>query len=807
VIEDAIRDLRYAAKSLAARPGFFLSAVAVLAIGIGANAAIFGVLNATFLVPLGGAAPGRLVEVYTSRGAVAQGDLWGSSSYPDFERLRDLGGVFSAAAAEAESDVSLSTGGEPIVARASLISADWFRAMAVVPASGRAFTADEERAARSAPVTVVSNGLWKRVLASDPAVVGRAITVNGTSFTVLGVLPESFTGSSASEPPDLYVPITLQATILPRGEMLRETGARWLRILGRLNPGMTIDQAQAAADLAAASLASEAAPEDRRLFTVVPASRVPRSDHGDITAIFGILSAVVGLILLLACANVANLLLARGVSRRKEIAVRLALGAGRGRLVRQLLAESVLLSFAGGGAGLLLALWAGDLLPLPLSIRPTLDARVLAYAIGVSGLTAVLFGLAPSLRSSRSDVVSALKGDADGGVPSRLQGGFVIAQVSISMVLLIAAGLFLRSVSKAEAIDPGFDKSGVVAVSVDPTLLGYDAERSGAFFQRLLERSAARPEIAAAAAAWYVPLGGTFARNGFDVEGQPPSTDREPRLIGFDYVSSGYFATLGMPVLIGRDFAESDGPSAPRVAIVNETFARRYWEEGNPIGRRISIQGEGASSPIEVVGVARDSRVESLTEDPRPYIYLPYRQGDALGMTILARAAGSPAAAAAALREEVRALDRNLPVTRVAMLSEFVADSDKRKTTAGLLALFGAVALLLAAVGLHGVVAFGVSRRTREIGVRVALGARPADVARMVLSRSLRVAGIGVCVGVVVSLALTRLLSSQLFGVTPTDLGTFAAVAAILTATSALASWLPAARAARVDPLKALRCE
>ncbi|MBA3806531.1 MAG: ABC transporter permease [Acidobacteria bacterium] len=606
---------------------------------------------------------------------------------------------------------------------------------------------------------------------------------------------------------------------------LEERGDRSLFLMGRLKPGATLEQARARFNVLASQM-HEAYPEQwtnvsraARSVSVLPESeaRVFPALRGAVLGVTGMLMAVVGLVLLIACANVANLLLARATARRKEIAVRLALGAGRGRLIRQLLTESVLLSLLSGALGFLLALWLTDLIAAlkppvaaPIALDLSLDARVLVFTLGISLLTGLLFGLAPALQASKPDLVTALK-DEGGSLAasyrrSRLRGSFVVIQVALSLVLLICASLFLRSLRHANAIDPGFDPRNVLTMSFDLGSQGYKKEQGQLFYQQLLERAQSTLGVQSASLASEVPLGLGGSRRGIAIEGheRQPGEDME-----FHYTVAGpnYFRAMGIPLVRGRDFSPEDRAGAPGVAIVNETMGRRFWPGQDPLGKRVSVNGSEGPY-LEIVGVVKDGKYVTLGEEPLPFFSIPFLQNYESSMTLLVRGTGDPKALIPILRGEVQALDKSVPVTGVKTMTEQVSLSLlPARIASTLLSIFGLLALLLAAVGIYGVISYAVSQRTREIGIRMALGARTSDVLKLVVGQGLMLALIGVSVGLVTAFALTRFLASLLYGISATDLLTFTVVPVLWLVVALIASYVPARRATKVDPMVALRYE
>jgi predicted permease len=834
-METLWQDLRYGFRVLRASPGFAAVAVLSLALGIGANTSIFSVVNAALLRPLPVTDPDRLVFVFNG----TQASPYSTSSYPDYLDYRDKNDVFSDVLTYSSITVSARSDDQTDLLSGSIVSGNFFDMLGVRAALGRTFLPDEDQTPNAHPVAVISHGLWERRFGSDAKVIGQELTLNGHAFAIVGVTPPEFHGPEVLETNDIYVPVMMQALVRPpRGgfsgdlnpDLLSKRGPRWLRIIGRLKPGVSIEQAQAAMTTVAAGL-EQAYPDTNRgtIATLFPVSKVDPQGYSQLVSVAGLLLAVVAMVLLIACANVANLLLARASGRRKEIAVRLAMGASRSRLVRQLLTESVLLSLAGGVGGLLLALWTIDLLKtatppdgiFSFTLDYRLDARVLSFTFLLSLATGVIFGLAPALQASRPDLVPALKDESAAAAQGRrrfsLRNLLVVAQVALSLVLLIGAGLFLRSLHNAQAIDPGFDAGKILNAQLNINLLRYTKTQGQEFYRQIVERVEALPGVESASMARVVPMSGGGRTSSLLIEGQeaPDRVSRSegtglqenPNTVNANEVGLKYYQTMGIPLLGGRDFTSQDNAGAPLTLIVNEAFARRYFDGDEVIGKRVSFRG--AQGPwSQIVGVVRDSKYRTIGEMPRPTAYVPLAQNHETGMALHVRTIGDPTSVAGAVRREVQALDQNLPVTNLQPMSAVLGSSlFAARMGALLLAIFGLLALLLAAVGLYGVMSYTVSRRTREIGIRMALGAQTGNVLRLVLKEGMTLVVGGVTGGLIVAAAVTRLLASFLYGVSPLDLVTFAGIPLVLGLVALLATYLPARRATKVDPMIALRYE
>ncbi|HTG92573.1 MAG TPA: ABC transporter permease [Pyrinomonadaceae bacterium] len=818
-METLLKDLRYGIRSLLKQPAFAFVAVLSIALGIGVNTTIFSFVNATLFRPLPFPESDKLVRLWDGNAA----------SYPDYVAYRDDSKVFSSLVAYAQRPLSLNVNGESERIFGEIVTGNYFDVLKVKPAIGRGFLQEEDRTPGTHPVVVLSNGLWRRQFNSDPAIIGKGIKLNNYSFTVIGVMPEKFVGATLISPPDVWVPMMMEPIVDPGSRSLTSPDEGWLMMLGRLQPEVKLAGAQAAVETIASRLHQarrerNSGPEqmERRIVAVAEARGLMVPPAGRVPALLAItiVMAVVALVLLVACANVANMLLARAVARRKEIAVRLALGAGRWRIIRQMLTESVLLSLIGGVGGLLLAGWSTNLLATLLpqsfpgnSIAPdvSLDARVFLYTFLLSTVTGVIFGLAPALQSSKPDVIATLKDQAvtfgRGRTRFTLRNLLVVTQVAISMLLLVSAGLFLRNLRNTQHPEPGFVTDNGLMMSFDLGLARYDKARGQIFEEQLLQRVRSLPQIQAASLAEFVPLTDAGSLTPLYVEGEPtPDRFDDDSLLSNNTVGLDYFRTMGIPFVKGRDFNSSDTASSPEVIIVNETLARRLSPDGNAVGKRIRMDSQG--DYLEVVGVVRDIKYRQLSEKPPFFGYLPLSQRYRSSMTLHVRTPSDPVAAINQLRAEIKALDSELPLTGVKTMQEHMRlPLAPAKLLALLSSTFGILALLLASIGLYGVMAYVVGSRTREIGIRMALGAQTSGVRRLVIVQGMRLALTGVAVGVVAALALTRVLSGVLYGVSATDPFTFAGVVVLLASVALLACLVPAWRATKVDPLVALRYE
>jgi predicted permease len=812
-MEALIADLRYAVRRLLSNPGFTLVAALIMALGIGANSAIFSVVNAVLLRPLPVESPGELVEIYTQE---EEDDFPITQSYPDYLDIRARDDLFSGVAAYTLSFFGLSHGARSEAVFGEAVSGDYFQVLGVQAARGRVFIPGEDDAPGAPPVAVVSHALWRRRFGADPGAIGQTIALGGRSFEIVGVLRPQFKGLLVGFASEIWVPLTSS----PESDRLETRGSRWLQVKGRLRRGVGLEEVRAGLHVLARQLA-EAYPEtnEDRAFVVIPTSDVrlhPEIDRAMMPAA-ALLMVVVALVLLIACTNLANLLLARGLARRKEVAIRLAMGAKRLRLVRQLLTESMLLALLGGALGLLVAYWTAGFLvsfrpPLPFSITLDLgvDGRVLGFTLLITVLTGLAFGLVPALQATKPQLVPALKDEVAGlrlrGRRLNLRNSLVVVQIAVSLVLLIGAGLFMRSLVKAQEIDPGFERERVAILGVSAELNNYTREQGEEFLRNLMERTRSLPGVESVALANRLPLGYSIQITEIYPEGSEFLPDEAPET-DFTTVSPGYFETLGVPLLRGRDFSEQDHAEAPRVVIVSEAAARRFWPGQDAVGQRLRLHSADGSVRT-VIGVARDTKVRTLGEAPRPYVYEPFQQTYDSWMFLLVRTSGDPRAILAGLRHEVMALDETMPIMELKTMGEHLSIMLFPPRMGGiLLAVFGALGVLLATVGLYGVVAYGVSRRTHEVGIRIALGARRTDVVYLVLRQALAVVVVGTGIGLALAFVATQPLAGLLYGTSASDPLTFAGVTLLLAAVAVAASLVPALRAARVDPAIALRYE
>ena len=818
------QDIRYAARLLVKSPAWTALAVIALALGIGANTAIFSLVNAVLLRPLAGVeASDQLVAFERLQG----GRAYDSFGYPDYLDYRNQSDTFSGLAAHVGTPLSFA-GNTTERLRGDVVTGNYFSVLGARPALGRLLQSEDDEAEGAHPVAVISHGLWRRAFGSDPSAVGQTIKLNGHDFTVVGVAREEFSGTVTGMSFDVWLPMAMQPQAIPRmsAGVLRDRSAGWIAIFGRLKGGVTLEQAQAEIATIAGQLA-QAYPETNKTrgAALIAGLGLTASDREDFRRFLGLLFAAVALLLLIACGNVASLLMVRATSRRREIAVRLALGANRSRLVRQLLTEGVMLSLLAGGCGLLLARWLADVIlafQQPAyglrGLAIEMDLKVMGFTLALSLLTGILFALAPALQASKPDLVTSLKDGAPAGGfhKSRVQSALVAFQVGFSVVLLIGAALAVRTMQQIVAIDRGFDTDHRLLMSLDLSIQGYNAEAGCAFYEQLIKQLDATPGVVTASFAKTVPPNDWSDRMAIFYEGQepPPEALRGSEEIGMrtdaNRIAPRYFSTLNIPVLQGRDFSEADRVGAPAVAIVNQALAEKLWPGESPLGKRIAAPffNEPRRPPLEIVGLVGNTRHRTLLADAPPILYLPVLQAYDGRTTLVIQTAGEPAAMTETIRNAVARVAKDLPLFAVKTMTEQVATTLwQQRMAASLIGLFGGLALALAGVGLYGVIAHSVTARTREIGIRMALGADYREIVRMVVKQGLKLALIGAAVGLVAALGLTRLMSSLLYGVSATDPPAFIVASAALIAVALLASYIPARRATRVDPMIALRHE
>jgi predicted permease len=806
-----VGDLRYALRALTKNRGFATVAILSLALGIGANTTVFTMLNAVLLRPLSVREPERLAALYTLD---SRSPGYFLCSYLNYKDYRDRNQVFSSLLLYSPILIDLTGRGEPQTLMAQIVTGNYFSTLGVNAVVGRTFLPEEDVNPGANPVAVISHGLWTRVFGGDPHITSRTIRLNNYDFRIVGVAPPEFHGVNGLYAGDVWVPMMMYPQVFPAVAAVNQRRALYFSVAGRLKPGVTLAQAEGAMQSLAQSLAREYPMENQgRRIKLLPAAEaaIAPKTRGAVTSAAMVLMTVSGLVLLIACANVANLLLARAAGRNKEITVRLALGASRWQLMRQLLVESTMLSVAGGLLSLLVARWARDLL---WSMRPPdfkyagfrldLDTKVFAYSLAISVLTGILFGLIPAIRATSADLATDLKERA--GTPPSTRGSWhprsllVMGQVAFSLIALVGAGLFMRSLWNVTRLDPGFDAVHLGVVSFNVGDQGYSEARGREFQRRALELAAAVPGVASATLAKDSPLHVGSSRVAL-LQGQ----DTTGRLTLTCVTWPGYFRTVAIPLLRGRDFSPQDLPAAPRVAIVNEVAAAHFWPGEEAVGKVIQFAGENL--PVRIVGVARNANYREIGEPPEAMIYLSLVQYYFPYSALYVRTAGNPDAVLGAVRQQMRALDRNLVLDTESIPATIRASLWAQRLSASLLAVFGCLALLLATIGIYGVISYSVHQRMREMGLRMAMGATSMDVQRLILREGMRLVAIGVLVGTILSLAISRHVKSMLFAVSEWDAATFLLVPGFLALVAMLACWIPARRATHIDPATALREE
>ena len=816
-----LKDINYGLRKLLKNPGVTLVAVVTLGLGIGANTAIFSGVNAFLMRPLPAPRPHELIrpmEVTEDR------ELNDEMSYPDFVDYRAQSTSFVGLAAEDMVPAAIDTENQNDVIWGQVVSANYFDVLQVNPILGRTFAPDEDKTIGGSPVLVLGHSLWQRRFGSDPNIVGKKVRLNNRQYEVIGVAPDYFTGTKFALSMDFWTPISMAEELRRAPKLLEERGSHWMNVIGRIKPGVSLDQASAELTGIAKRI-NETYPNNRSSATTALVMTETDGRFEDLGGMFksggAIAMAIVGLILLIACANVANLMLARAAARRKEIGIRLALGASRTRLIRQLLTESLLLSIMGGGLGLLLAIWVTKLMEGFIPVLEytiikdffALDSRALLFTLGVSLATGLAFGLAPAWHSSNPDVVPVLKGLPEVQRRGRmgrftLRNTLVVAQVALSLTVLVCGGLFIKSFRRAQTMDPGFNNPNGLMMTLAPQLVGYDNEQQRNFYRQLVERTRNLPGVEGAAMARLLPLGDSSNSNGPVLkEGETLPRGSSGRTIMTNVIGPGYFNTMQIPFVEGRDFDERDQPKTQSVVVINQRMAEMLWPGESAVGKRIFV---GTESPdeSEVVGVVKTGKYRALAEDPRPYIYYSMTQWRPGNMTLVVRGSVDPRGLVGAVRGQVQALDRSVPISAVKTMSDHLTYALWAPNMAASFSLaFGVLAVLLSAVGLYSVMAYVVSQRTREVGIRMALGAERSHVMKMITKQGMWLASVGVVIGLLLALALARVVGSLLIGVSGYDIGIFLIVPLLLALVAFIACYLPARRATKVDPLIALRYE
>jgi predicted permease len=823
-MESLLKDIRYTLRMLGKDKGFTAIAVITLALGIGANTSIFSAINALLLRPLPFKNPDKLMMIYRADTKTNEGLPW---SYPKFEVLRDNNSTFEQIAAYSEQSFPLTGTDNPERLKVEMVSASYFPLLGIDAIAGRIFLAEEDRSPDASPVALISHSLWQRRFGSAQNVLGQTISLNKVTFTIVGVLPENYRGQSGNA--EVWVPM-MAAPSLTFPKRLKSAHAHWHQVIARLKPDANPARAQSEMDLVTKKIEEtigRSSPNEPEGLKVV-ALREAKIDP-NIRRSFLILFAAVGFVLLIACVNISNLLMARSVSRRKEIAVRMAMGASRGRLIRQLLTESICISVMGGLIGLLASLWAIELIA---SIKPEsvsswtraiqmldssaikLDLQVLVFNLFLSLVTGIFFGLVPSLQISKTNINEVLK---EGSKSSAESAGslrrlnprniLVVMEIALTCVLLIGAGLLIKSFAKLQAIPIGFEPDNLLTLKIE--LPKYKQEASAAFYEQLLSRVSTLPGVQSASVASSTPLSNNSSGTFMTIGGKPPQVERAGT-VGVHSVGFDHFKTLRIPILKGRSFTSQDRAGSKRVAIISETAARHYWPDKDPIGEKIylGVGWEPADELAEIVGIVGDVKYKKVEDIAEPDVYLSYLQPTEPSSFLIARTAVNPETIISAIRQEVLSLDKNVPIFDIKTMEARISSAtSSTRFSASLLAVFSAIALLLSTIGIYGVISYAVTARTREIGVRMALGAQQKDVLKLILGNGIILIAAGVLLGQVAAFALTKFLSTQLYGVGATDPSTFVFVPLLLAFIAILASYFPARRATRVDPMVALRYE
>lgn len=808
------QDVRYGVRMLLKAPSISIVATIALALGIGANTAIFSVVNAVLLRPLPFASSEQLMNVWETDSV--RGYKRGSSSYPNFADWREQNHVFEHMSTYYTNDFIMTGRGESTRLRGAVVNADLFPLLGVSPMIGRSFLADEDKPAEGGRVVILSQGLFQKRFSSDPNVLNQSIVLGGDNYTIVGVMPGSFQFPIQNDPVEPWTTVALDRE--GKAPITVERGAHYMNVIARLKPGVSREQAQA--EMTAISARLEQQYPDKNLHKSTSVEPTLEALVSDVRPALLILLGAVGCVLLIACANVANLLLARAMTRHKEMAIRSALGASRLRVVRQLLTESIMLSLAGGALGLLLAVWWSDLLVtlgqenIPRALQVGLDWRVLGFTLLVSVITGVVFGLVPALHSSKTELTESLKeggrSSGEGARHNRIRGVLIVSELAIAVILLVCAGLLIQSLWRLRQVNPGFDSQNLLTFVVGIPGVKYPPEKQEQFYRDLVQRIESLPGVRSAGSVIPLPLSGDMFSISFETEGRPVAKGEEPSS-DFFAIEDGYFKTLGVSILKGRDFNERDTKDSPGVIIVNQAFVRKFFPNEDVIGKRIKPgMSTITDDPVmrEIVGVVSDVRNRNLSSELRAGYFVPAAQVPFNQMTVIVRTTNDPHGLATAVQNTVHSMDPELPVFSVRTMEEYISATvaaPRFNTT--LLVVFASVALILTIVGLYGVMSYSVAQRTNEIGIRMALGAQTRDVLRLIVSQGFKLVLLGLAIGLAGAIALTRVISSLLFGVTAKDPLTFAAVAVLLTFVALVACYIPAHRATRLDPLKALRYE
>src|ERR1700730_7038 len=814
-------DLRFALRMLVKSPGFSIVAFLAIALGLGVNTTIFGIVNTLLLQPLPVGHADRVVQLYTTDTHITGKQ---ANSYLNLEDYRKQNIVFSSMAGYTFASMGMTRGSETLNVGGLLVNGNYFDLLEVRPVLGRAFLPEEDSTPNGHPVAVLGYKFWKKI-GGDAGIIGSTITLNGHVFTVIGVAPQNFKGVDVGFAPDMWVPMAMHQWARPGGELwFEKRRALFLSVLGRLKPGVTISQAEAQMKTIARQL-EQAYPDVNKersinLLSLEAAKTQGLGGPGNESIAQNVsllLLVAAGSILLIACANVANLLLARATTRQREMAVRLALGAGRGRIVRQLLTESILLSVIGGIGGVVLAYWLGDMLlsllpptPFPVALNPQPDARVLLFAFALAILSGVVFGLAPALQTARWDLTQGLRERASssgGGGAHRwnLRNLLVIGQIAVSLLLLIGSALFLKAFHKAQAIDPGFRTENLSILTIDPGLAGYDKTRGAQVTRAILDQVRHDPRVVSADVNQFVPLGFGGQGRTIIIEGRGENDEHNRRVANISPITPGYFETMGISFLRGRKFDEHDSEkSAAKVAVIDEVMAKQFWPDEDPIGRRFRFLVDNES--IEVIGIARHAKAGTLGETPAPMVYIPFIDLPDGGMSFFVHTAAAPGPMLSETHRIVRDIDLHIPIIYEKTIRDHMAITLWPSWMgAMILGALGVLALILASVGVYGVMAYSVSQRTRELGIRMALGAQAGQVLQLVLRQGMLLAAIGLVLGLLAAFGSTRLAGTFLYGVNPSDPFIFVGVTSLLALAALAACYFPARRALKINPVTALR--
>ncbi|HEY1528470.1 MAG TPA: ABC transporter permease [Candidatus Angelobacter sp.] len=811
-----VQDLKYTIRILIKNPAYSLLAILTLGLGIGGNATIFGWVEGVMLEPLGGAAnQSRLVAI---AGIRQPGDRCCTFTYPDYKDFNEQNAVFDGILAAELSQINLGSDGDPVRIAGQNVSGNYFQVLGIRPLLGRFFAPEEDRNPLSDPVSVISYGLWQRRYGGDPKIIGKTQVLNNRTFTIIGVAPKDFIGTFTGYAIDIWTPMMMEQAFYPGGDRTKDRENFWLEGFARLKPGVSMQQAQEQLTAISLWIQRQYPTESHRGFvmTAFPLSQTPFGISDTLTPVLGLSLAVVIVVLLIACANLAGLVLARSLARGQEIAVRMAIGASRRRVVRQMLTESMLLALLGGIVGTFIAYMLSGALAaffpansISITVRGRLDGRVLATTALITLVTGFLFGLTPALQSSRGNLVRSLKlkqgSVASGSGKSWMRSGLVALQIALSLVLLIGAMLFFQSIRNTQRVDFGFNPNHILTANIDLFGSGYDEPRGKVFYQQFLSKVENMPSIQSATLAWRLPMTPRLPQYfpvmvpGYVVPSEKDRPYAEHNKVGPDYMK-----TMGIELIAGRDFTTQDVETAPAVCIVNETMAHRYWPKQNAVGQRVQILGKWA----EIVGVAKDVKYHTVSEASRPYIYLPIFQFHDSPAAFVIRTAGDPNQMTQPLRIAAREFNPHLLIFDIRSLITYMEFSTfSQRISSILLAIFGTLALLLAAMGIYGVVSLGVAQRVHEIGIRMALGAQRSEILALILRQGLTMASVGIVFGLIAAFASTRLIANQIYGISATDPGTFIAITFLLLGIALMASLIPASRASRVDPLKSLREE